>query len=73
METIEVQIGAEDVTNQNVVDRKEAGEDVYDNDEAHIFLADEIVEIVELGVWGFRPVQLEQRRTDAIVVAVHTD
>jgi len=59
MVTVEVQVDRQDVADQNIVDRKELGEDVHDNDEAHILLADEIFEIVELGIWGFGSVQLK--------------
>lgn len=76
METIQSQVNAEDAADQIVVDWKKVGVDVHYNGEAHIFLADEELGIVELGVWDrdWMSGNLPERSADCVVVkAVHSD
>jgi hypothetical protein len=75
MKSVEKQMDAQDVADENVVDRKEVGLDVHHNDEARIFFADEIFHDVELGIRDWKPGHLPERSANAVVVVVvvHSD
>ena len=77
MKPVEMQVDAQDVADQNVIDRKEVGLDVQHNDEARIFFADKVLEDVELGIPGWNSGHLQERSPDAgvvvVVIAVHSD
>jgi len=74
MKPVEMQVDAQDVADQNVIDRKEVGLNVHHDDEARIFFADKILEDVELGIPGWNPGRLQERSPDGVVVVVmHSD
>lgn len=70
MKLVEMQVDAQDVADQNVIDRKEVGLGVHHDDEARIFFADKILGDVELGIPGWNPGHLQERSPDAGVVVV---
>lgn len=50
MKPVQEEVDAEDVADQDIVDWKQVPLDVHYNHEAHIFFAEEELEIVESGI-----------------------
>ena len=74
MKPVEIQVDAQDVADQNVIDRKEVGLNVHHDDEARIFFADEIFHDVELGIRDWKPGHLPERSANAgVLVVVDSD